>query len=75
MECIYCSGDTALEITTSITKTKNGVLIVKNIDADKCQQCGAEFYTGKTTDLIEGILDKVEDIPFEVFITNSDDWK
>lgn len=75
MDCVFCNGETMPEITTSVTKTKNGVLIVKNIGADKCQQCGAEFYTGETTDLIEAILDKLEDIPFEQFVTDGREWK
>ena len=75
MDCVFCNGETMPEITTKITKTKSCVLVIKNIECEKCTQCGEEYYRENATSIIEAISARIKDLPLELIVTDGREWK
>jgi len=75
MECEYCCGDTKKTIVTYTGQVENCVFVIKNILAEKCEQCGEEFYDEDETELICKIANTVSEIPLELAVTDAKKWK
>ncbi len=45
MNCVFCKGSTYESVTKFIVDLGNCVVIVKNIPARICRQCGEESYS------------------------------
>lgn len=61
--------------TTHTGKTKDCVIIIKNIKCKKCSQCGDETYSENEVGLISQVAKKIREIPLELAVTDADKWK
>jgi YgiT-type zinc finger domain-containing protein len=60
MECLYCKGKLVRK-KVSYTATRKGYhLIIDDVPAWVCEQCGEEFFDDETVDTIQDMLREVE---------------
>ena len=60
MECLYCSG-TLMRKKVSYTATRKGYhLIIDDVPAWVCEQCGEPLFDEKTVDTIQELLRGVD---------------
>ena len=60
MNCFYCKGRTAETTTKFIVDLGNCVVIVKNVPARVCQQCGEASFSDDVAKRLERIVDAVK---------------
>ena len=60
MTCFFCKGQTIETTTKFIVDLGNCVVIVKNVPARVCQQCGETTYSNDVAKRLEKIVDAVK---------------
>ena len=60
MNCFYCKGRTVETTTKFIVDLGNCVVIVKNVPARVCQQCGEASFSDDVAKRLEKIVDAVK---------------
>ena len=60
MKCFYCKGDLEKTTTKFIVDLGECVVIVKNVPASVCKQCGETSYDDETMERLEAIVDAVK---------------
>lgn len=60
MNCFYCKGRTVETTTKFIVDLGNCVVIVKNVPARVCQQCGEASFSDDVAKQLEKIVDAVK---------------
>jgi YgiT-type zinc finger domain-containing protein len=56
--CPICSGKVALGTTTFTVDMKSGVVVVRNVPAFVCQQCGEEWLDDEQSAELEKIVSR-----------------
>ena len=75
MDCVQCNGEMEDSLTTYTGKTTDCVVVIKNIECNKCDQCGAETYNQPEAELISQIVKEIRKIPLELAVTDAKKWK
>jgi len=75
MECNYCMGEMEKAMTIYTGKVKGGVIIIENIECNKCTQCGSETYNEPEAELISRITRNITNIPLKLAVTDAEKWK
>jgi len=70
MKCFYCKGDTEDKVKTHAVTLENAVIIVKNVPAMLCTQCGEAYFSDSVTKKLETITDQLENLIKEVAIVD-----
>jgi YgiT-type zinc finger domain-containing protein len=73
MTCFYCKGSTNLKLKTHAVTLEECVIIVKNVPALVCGQCGEAYFSDEVMEKLEVIVDKLEKIIKEVAIVDYTD--
>lgn len=60
MTCFFCKGQTVETTTKFIVDLGQCVVIVKNVPAQVCQQCGEASYSDEVAQQLERIVDAVK---------------
>lgn len=60
MKCFYCKGETMETITKFIVDLGRCVVIVKNVPARVCRQCGETSYSNEVAQQLEKIVEAVK---------------
>lgn len=60
MTCFFCKGQTVEATTKFIVDLGNCVVIVKNVPAQVCQQCGETSYSNEVAQQLEKIVEAVK---------------
>lgn len=61
MTCFFCKGHTVESKTKFIVDLGTCVVIVKNVPAQVCQQCGEASFDNETAKQLEKIVNTVRD--------------
>ena len=59
MNCFLCKGDMENQQVTHTVDLGNCIVIVKNVPASVCAQCGEVWYSGTVAKQLEKIVDAV----------------
>ena len=59
MKCFFCKGDLEFTTTKFIVDLGDLVVIVKNVPAMVCKQCGEKSFGDETMERLEKIVDTV----------------
>ena len=59
MKCFFCKGDMERTTTKFIVDLGECVVIVKNVPAMVCKQCGEKSFDDETMERLEKIVDSV----------------
>jgi YgiT-type zinc finger domain-containing protein len=70
MTCFFCKGSTEQKLKTHAVTLEKCVIIVKNVPADICKQCGEVYFSDDVMQRLEIIIDKLESIIKEVAIVD-----
>jgi YgiT-type zinc finger domain-containing protein len=52
MRCVICGGNVVSKTVTFVYEHDERLLVIKNVPANVCTQCGEKTYTPETTDQI-----------------------
>jgi len=73
VHCTFCKAELKKGDVNHIVDLGNGIVIIKNVPANVCRQCG-EYYVDTSTALkLESIIDKAKANKAEVIIINFDE--
>jgi YgiT-type zinc finger domain-containing protein len=70
MTCFLCKGDTEQKAKTHAVTLEKCVIIVKNVPAHICRQCGEVYFTDDVMQKLEAIVDRLGNIIKEVAIVD-----
>ena len=70
MMCFRCKGDTEQKLKTHVATLDKCVIIIRNVPALVCEQCGEIYFTDDVMRSLEATIDKLEDIIKEVAIVD-----
>jgi YgiT-type zinc finger domain-containing protein len=70
MTCFQCKGETENRYKTHAAVLDNCVIIIKNVPALVCVQCGEVYFSDNVMQSLEIITDKLEGMIREVAIVN-----
>lgn len=73
MTCFLCKGDTEQRFKTHAITLDKCVIIIKNVPALICKQCGEVYFADDVMQKLEAIVDKLESIIKEVAIVDYTD--
>jgi len=70
MTCFHCKGDTERKLKTHAVTLDECVIIIKNVPALVCKQCGEVYFTDDVMQKLEVITDRLENIIKEVAVVD-----
>ena len=70
MNCILCRANLTKGRVNHIVDLREGIIIIKNVPANVCNQCGEYYLDTKTAMELENMVDKIKRNKAEVFIVN-----
>ena len=73
MTCFRCKGDIEQKLIKHAATLEQCVIIVKNVPALVCLQCGEVYLPDDTMQRLEAIIDRLENIIKEVAIVDYSD--
>ena len=73
MTCFRCKGDSERRVKTHAATLDRCVIIIKNVPALVCKQCGEVYFTDDVMERLESIIDRLESIIKEVAIVDYTD--
>ena len=73
MDCFRCRGSAESGLKTHAVTLNNCVIIVKNVPAFICKQCGEVYFSDAVMQGLELILDRLEGLIKEVAIVEYSD--
>ena len=73
MVCYKCSGNMEHKLKTHAVTLEKCVIIIKNVPALICNQCGEVYFADDVMQRLEDIVDRLESIIKEVAIVDYTD--
>ena len=70
MSCFHCKGNTENKFKTHAVTLDKCVIIIKNVPALVCDQCGEVYFADEVMQKLEVIVDRLESIIKEVAIVD-----
>lgn len=70
MSCFFCKGKLADGTTTFMTEIDGCAVIIKNVPAKVCSQCGEASFTDEVAKKLEQIVDSLRTSITEVAIAD-----
>lgn len=55
-KCLYCGGQLEPQLVTRLQVYQGRWVVIENVPALVCQQCGERFYTPQAHDIVVGFL-------------------
>lgn len=68
MECFKCKGNLEPKKVNYIVDLGNTIIIVKEVPAKVCLQCGEQYYDDETAENIEKIVNQLKKLSIEVTV-------
>ena len=70
MDCVMCKGKLIEGIVNHIVDIKGHIIIIKNVPANICTQCGEYYIENKIALILEELIDGILSSDTEVLIIN-----
>ena len=70
MECFMCKGELIEKKVNYMVDLEKTIIIIKDVPAKVCDQCGEQYFDDETLQNIEKIVNKLKDLSTEVTIIN-----
>ena len=68
MSCFICRGELIEKKVNYLVDLENSIIIIKEVPAKVCKQCGEQFFDDETSENIEKIVNQLKSIAKEVTI-------
>ena len=69
-KCSVCFGNKKVGTTTLTVDYKSGVLVVRNVPADICSQCGAEWIADTIAAKLETVADNARNAKKQIEVVD-----
>lgn len=69
-KCVFCKGDTEPGLATFTVDLGKCVVVVRNVPADICTQCGEAYYSTEVTQRLYKIAQTLQENMTEVAVVN-----
>jgi YgiT-type zinc finger domain-containing protein len=70
MDCVVCKGELIKKEINHIVDLDGHIIIVKNVPAEVCRQCGESFFENQVAVRLEKIIDEIKNNKAEITIVN-----
>ena len=70
MKCFFCKGKMSSGFTAHVVNSDKGVIVVKSVPCEKCEQCGETVYTGTIVKQLEAIVRELKQSIAEVVVVS-----
>lgn len=70
MNCVLCKGSLKKGMVNHIIDLGDGIIIIKNVPANICNQCGEYYVDTETAIKLEDIVEELRKNKAEVLIIN-----
>lgn len=70
MNCLKCKGNLIEKKINYVVNLENTIIIIKEVPAKVCIQCGEQYFDDETTANIEKIVNQLKELETEVTIVN-----
>lgn len=70
MKCFMCKGELIEKKVNYMVDLEKTIIIIKDVPAKVCDQCGEQYFDDETSQNIEKIVNKLKDLSTEVTIIN-----
>ena len=70
MNCFICKGDLEEKKVNYVVDLEETIIIIKEVPAKVCKQCGEQYFDDETSKNIEKIVEKLKALSAEVTIVN-----
>ncbi len=67
-ECEYCSGDIRPQKVTVNYSYKDKLVIIKDVPAGVCQECGQRYYAASTLEKLDAMAQNSETAPERISV-------
>ena len=70
MSCFVCKGNLENKKVNYVVDLENTIIIIKEVPARVCTQCGEQYFDDETAENIEKIVNQLKKLAAEVTIVN-----
>ena len=70
MNCFMCKGNLEKKSVNYVVDLESTIIIIKNVPAKVCKQCGEQYFDDETSKNIEKIVNQLKKLSTEVTIVN-----
>lgn len=70
MNCFMCKGDLIDKKVNYMVDLDNTIIIIKNVPAKVCKQCGEQYFDTDTTEKLDKMVNELKKLSLEVTIVN-----
>ena len=70
MSCFVCKGNLENKKVNYVVDLENTIIIIKEVPARVCNQCGEQYFDDETAENIEKIVKQLKKLAAEVTIVN-----
>jgi YgiT-type zinc finger domain-containing protein len=70
MDCIVCKGELIKKEVNHIVDIEGQIIIIKNVPAEVCKQCGESFFKNHVALRLEQIVEEIRKNRAEITIVN-----
>lgn len=70
MSCFVCKGNLENKKVNYVVDLENTIIIIKEVPARVCTQCGEQYFDDETAENIEKIINQLKKLAAEVTIVN-----
>ena len=70
MECFKCKGNLIQKKINYVVNLENTIIIIKQVPAKVCSQCGEQYFDDETTENIDKIVNQLKELEIEITIVN-----
>lgn len=68
MECFMCKGELEKKKVNYVVDLEKTIIIIKDVPAKVCNNCGEKFYDDETAKNIEKIVNQLKELTVEVTV-------
>ena len=73
MKCFVCKGELQEKKVNYFVDLDNTIIIIKEVPAKVCSQCGEKYFEDEISKNIEKIVEQLKEISTEITIVNYKD--
>ena len=73
MKCFVCKGELQEKNVNYFVDLDNTIIIIKEVPAKVCSQCGEKYFEDEISENIEKIVEQLKEISTEITIVNYKD--
>ena len=70
MKCFMCKGETEEKLVNYLVDLEKTIIIIKQVPADVCKQCGEKYFDNEVMKNLEKIIDDLKQATVEISVVN-----